>query len=137
MSAVVESIILDDWERSQRDQRIAVDPDAVEATIREIGPRWSADLFLLDGSDDVGNATRWLAVTASEGHYSVTAQLGEGGPWVTLVGDATAEGKVDFAHGGQGGAWPRRLIVSADDAVAAARHYVLTAELLDPPRWAG
>jgi immunity protein Imm1 of predicted polymorphic toxin system len=132
---MVEAIFLDDYERNERDKRVAPNPQAVEAVIREIAPRSSADVFLLSDSDDVGQASRWLAVTASLGRYAVCAQLAENGPWVNLLGDADADGETEFAHGGQGGTWPKRFLVEADDAVAVACHYLVTGDLLDPSRW--
>ena len=132
---MVSSVFLDDWELGERDRPVQLDPDAVEAVIREVGPRWSADLFLLADSDDVESASRWLAVTASSGQYAVVAQLAEDGPWVSLLGAADAEGEIEFARGGQPGRLARRFCVDVDDAVAVARHYVATAEVLDPRRW--
>jgi hypothetical protein len=135
MVVMVSSVTLDDWELGERDKPVSADPGSVEAVIREIEPRWSADLFLLADADDVGNASRWLGVTASSGRYTVLAQLGEGGPWMHLVGDAAADGEMEFAHGGQPAPWPRRFCVTVEDAVAVARHYAVTTELLDPSRW--
>lgn len=132
---MLAAVFLDDWELGESDKPIPDDPDAVEAVIREMGSRWSADLFLLADADDVGNASRWLAVTASSGRYAVVAQLAEGGPWVSLLGDSEVEGEVEFARGGQAGRLARRFCVGVNDAVAAARHYVATTEVLDASRW--
>jgi hypothetical protein len=72
---MVEAIFLDDYEREERDKRVAPNREALEAAIRDIAPGGSADVFLLADSDDVAEASRWLAVTASSGRYAVCAQL--------------------------------------------------------------
>jgi hypothetical protein len=36
---MIESASLDDWELGERKKPVSPDPDAVEAVIREIGPR--------------------------------------------------------------------------------------------------
>jgi len=135
MGGVVEAVYLDDWDADVREKPIPADPETVEATIRQIAGRSCADLFFYPDAADVGwSGGRWLAVTASGGQFAVTAQLGEG-EWAHLVGDACAEGEAEFAHGGQPATWPRRFLVSIEDAIAAARHYVVDADLLDPSRW--
>lgn len=124
---------LDDWDIGERDKPIRAEPDAIEATIREVVGRESADLFLLRDTHDIGAARAWLAVTTSMGRFSVGAQVDEG-VFASLVGDATLDGEVPFAHGGQMTTWERRFCVEETDAIAAAKHYVTTEELLDPTR---
>ena len=132
---MVEAVYLDDWDADARDKPIQPDPDVVEATIREIARRSCADLFLYQYAADVGsNRGRWLSVTASDGRFALTVQISED-EWAHLVGDASAEGEAEFAHGGQPAEWPRRFLVGIDDAIAAARHYVVQADLLNPSRW--
>jgi hypothetical protein len=135
MPDVVASVFLDDWELGNRDKIVQCHPDAVEAVIREVGARWSADLFLLADAHAVASASRWLAVTASSGHYAVAAQLAQDGPWMCLLGDSRAMGEIEFARGGQTGRLARRFCVRVDDAVAVARHYAATAELDPSRRW--
>jgi hypothetical protein len=125
---------LDDWDMDLRDQQVPAEPDAVEFTIRQVADRWSADLFLRVDPDETGESRRWLAITASNGLFSAIAQLDDG-VWRQLSTNPERLGSVDFAHGGQTGTWPRRFCVGVDEAVAAARHYVETGDLLDPSRW--
>lgn len=63
-------VSLDDYDRDERDKRVAANLQAVEAVIRDIAARRSADVFLLADADDVGKASRWLALTASSGRYA-------------------------------------------------------------------
>lgn len=134
---MVDSVFLDDWipgeERYGGDEPtrlIPSDPDAVEAVVREIADRWKADVYLVVESPDF----KWLGVHAASGKYTVIAQLDDSGAWF-LLGDANAEGEVEFVHGGLPATVPRRFIVNIEVAVASARHFTVNAELLDPSRW--
>jgi hypothetical protein len=126
--------LLDDWDRGLRNQRVPSEPDSIETAIRRVAGRWSADLFLRVDPDTTGESKRWLAITASNGLFSAIAQLDEG-VWRQLSTRPDLSGSVDFAHGGQTGTWPRRFCIDLDEAVAAARHYVETGDLLDSSRW--
>jgi hypothetical protein len=125
---------LDDWDAGEMNKPVRADPDAIEAVLREIEGRRSADLWLLKDGDEVTTTNDWLCVTSSNGLFSVGASMGKD-IFVDLLGDASLEGEVKFAHGGQMTTWPRRFCVNVEDAIAVARHYVSTAELLEPSRW--
>ena len=119
----------------RRDQRVAADAALVEKTIREIEGDWCADLFLVKDAPDVDEAEQYLGMSASEGRYMVTAQTGPDA-FYDLIGDPDAEGEEeDFCIGGQAAGWPRRKLVSVEDAVEVALHYLRHGRLADGRLW--
>lgn len=137
MREMVDSVFLEDWIPGEEHyggdeptRLIPSDPDAVEAVVREIADRWKAQVYLVVHSPVV----QWFCVVAASGKYRVTAELDDSGAWF-LVGDASAEGEVEFVHGGLPATVQRRFLVGIDAAVAAARHFTVNAELLDPSGW--
>jgi hypothetical protein len=123
------------WSPTHKESVLATDPSLVERTLREVADEWSADLFLVKDAADVDEALEWMAISASHGRFLVTAAAGED-DYYDLVGDPTATGEAeDFAFGGQEAGWPWWKIVGADDAVAAALHYLETGELLTDRVW--
>lgn len=67
----------------------------------------------------------WLAVSTSRGMILVNAEptLDD---FYDLVGDASATGKVPLVIGGQEAPYPRRLLVSVEQAKAAALKFFQT-----------
>jgi hypothetical protein len=89
-----------------------------------------ASLWINIGSDpeEVGYPViPWLAVSASRGQLVVETQLGWD-DFYDLVGGGSATGKVPFSHGGDVEVpIPRRLLVSVEQAEAAALEFFRTA----------
>ena len=68
----------------------------------------------------------WLAVSTSRGMVAVSAEPTRD-HFYDLVGDPSASGKVPIVIGGQEGDYPRRLLVSVEQAEAAAMEFFRTA----------
>jgi hypothetical protein len=68
----------------------------------------------------------WLAVSTSRGMIAVSTQL-SGDDYYDLVGNASTPGTVSLAIGGQEAPFPRRLLVSVEQAEAATLEFFRTA----------
>jgi hypothetical protein len=105
-------------------------PQALSEAIRAMHEgKLDASLFINIGGDPekVGYPViPWLAVSTSRGMISVSTQLGWD-DFYDLVGDASATETVPFVIGGQDAPFPRRLLVSVEQAEAAALEFFRTA----------
>jgi hypothetical protein len=68
----------------------------------------------------------WLAVSTSRGMVAVSTEPTRD-HFYDLVGDPSASGKVPIVIGGQEGDYPRKLLVSVEQAEAAAMEFFRTA----------
>jgi hypothetical protein len=120
-----------------RDQRVAANAAwsrGQSATSRASG---APDLFFVKDAPNVDEAEQYLGMSASEGRYMVTAQTGPDS-FYDLIGDPDAEGEEeDFCIGGQAAGWPRRKLVSVEDAVEVALRYLRHGRLAGGRVWEG
>jgi hypothetical protein len=87
-----------------------------------------ASLWIYIGGDPekVGYpAIPWLAVSTSRGMIAISAEPTRD-DFYDLVDDASATGKVPLVIGGQEAPYPRRLLVSVEQAEAAALEFFQT-----------
>src|SRR5262245_6095191 len=77
---------------------------------------------------------RLLVVSVSRGVWAVTVRLGLD-DFFDLVGDAGAEGTTPFLQGGQLVDYPRRHVVSQEDAHRAAVEFFNTGTIETDHRW--
>jgi hypothetical protein len=106
--------------RTKTDRALGrLDNETLARTLRKIAGAGSACLTLEAGPEIS------LIVGASQGAYCATAVLGDD-EFYDLIGDPAATGEVEFGLGGQRVPYPRRLLVSLEQALSAAVEFAAT-----------
>jgi hypothetical protein len=96
----------------------------VERLIASIRDDWSTTI-------EIKHRERTMMVSASSGRYAV--MVAADGEFFDLVGDDSAAGDVAFVHGGQPAEHGARHLVAPEQAVAAAKAFLLSDDA-GPPR---
>jgi hypothetical protein len=116
-------VVLENWEPSYERRELSLtDPETLSEAIRSMGDQESTTLTIEAERGSLEGGGRALIVGASKGAFTATALLGRD-DFYDLVGDPAATGKVLIKLGGQEAPFPRRLLVSVEQAEAAALEF--------------
>ncbi len=129
-------VTLERWGSGYGQEReVSPSSQALVETVRAVAGERSAILAIGVGGEAVEETDWWLGVNASDGLFSVSAQLGEGVA-LDFVGDPSATGTVPFVLGGQTTPYPRRYLVSLQEALDAALEFFHTGTVdVESRRW--
>ncbi len=127
--AANRALRLERWQGQREERELSpATAEVLRVTISDMADEKSATLSMEAGG-------RTLLVNASRGAFAVTALLGED-DFYDLVGDTSATGTLPILVGGQSTEYPRKYLVSVEQALVAALEFMHTGTVtVDGGRW--